>query len=174
MYEFSALVFQRTPRAGIEEFLAVKNMSDNWLQLVPSDPHFCPSPERAESARKLLASFLPQSDQVLAEEKDAVEFFHPGGNWSGVECPVCGTDIEDWWEEVLDVAQEEGFENLVKVAGCCGAEVSLNELRYIWPAAFGRFALVAMNPNVENLAANQQAELEGELGCQLRTVWAHL
>jgi hypothetical protein len=149
-------------------------MSDSWLQLVPTDPHFRPTPDRSESARKLLASFVPQADEVLAEEKEAVEFFHPGGNWSGVECPACGADIEDWWQEMLDAAEEEGLDNLVRVTGCCGAEVSLNELRYIWPAAFGSFALVAMNPNVENLSAEQKAELEGQLGCELRAVWTHL
>jgi hypothetical protein len=149
-------------------------MSDNWLQLVPNDPHFRPSPERAERARKLLASFVPQSDEVLAEGKESVEIFHPGSNWSGVECPACGADIESWWEEAIDVGEVEGFENLIKVTGCCGAEVSLNELRYIWPAAFGRFALVAMNPNIENLPAEQKAALEEELGCELRTVWTHL
>ena len=149
-------------------------MSDNWLQLVPSDPYFRPSPERAESARKLLASFVPQSDEVSADRKEAVEFFHPGSNWSGVECPACGADIEGWWEEMLDVGEAEGFENLVRVARCCSAEVSLNELRYIWPAAFGSFALVAMNPNIENLSADQKASLEEQLGTELRTVWTHL
>ncbi|NZD50784.1 hypothetical protein [Rhizobium leguminosarum] len=34
------------------------------------------------------------------------------------------------------------------VAPCCGATVSLNDLRYVWPAAFGRFALEAHNPGI--------------------------
>jgi hypothetical protein len=149
-------------------------MSDNWLQLVPSCPRFRPSPEHAESARQLLASFVPQADEVWSETKQGIEFFHPGNNWSGVECPSCGADAERWWSEAMDLAGADGFSNLSCVAGCCGAEVSLNELRYIWPAAFGSFALIAMNPNVENLSAAQKGELEKQLGCPLRVVWAHL
>ena len=149
-------------------------MSDNWLQLVPNDPLFRPAKERAETARKLLASFVPHSDEVLAEEKDSIELFHPGGNWSGVECPLCGADIEKWWQEMLDVVEGERFTNLFRVTKCCGTEVSLNELRYVWPAAFGSFALVAMNPNVEDLSTEQQAALEEQLGCGLRSVWTHL
>jgi hypothetical protein len=149
-------------------------MSDNWLQLIPSDPYFLPDEEKAESARQLFASFVPQSDQISAEAKDAVEFFHPGSNWSGVECPSCGADAESWWEEAFDAAEGEGFGSLICIAGCCGAEVSLNELRYVWPAAFGSFALVALNPKVENLSVEQKTALELRLDCALRVVWAHL
>jgi hypothetical protein len=149
-------------------------MSDNWLNLVPNDPYFIPSSERAERARELLSSFLPQAEETSAEARESVEFFDPGSNWSGVECPKCGIGIEGWWEEMMESAAQEGFESLDRVTKCCGAEVSLNELRFIWPAAFGSFALVAMNPNVENLSASQMAALEEQLGCGLRTVWTHL
>jgi hypothetical protein len=149
-------------------------MSDNWLQFVPDDLQFRPDPERAESARQLLASFIPEADEISAEAKNAIEFFHPGSNWSGVKCSACGADAEGWWEDAFDAAEAQDFESLLCVAGCCGVEVSLNELRYVWPAAFGSFALVAMNPNIENLSGAQKAELEQALGCSLRSVWTHL
>lgn len=149
-------------------------MSDNWLQLIPSDPLFRPSPELAESVRQLFASFVPQADEVSAEMTGKVQFFDPGSNWSGVQCPVCGVDAESWWEEAMNSAAAGGFTSLGCVADCCGAEVSLNELRYVWQAAFGSFALVAMNPNVEHLLPAQKSQLERQLGCDLRVVWTHL
>ena len=149
-------------------------MSDNWMQLVPTDPQYRPVPKHAELARQLLSAFVPHADNVSAESKERIVFFHPGSNWSGVECPNCGADAEPWWEEALDVAEANGFSNLMCTAGCCGTEVSLNELRYIWPAAFGSFVLVAMNPKIENLSAAQRSELEKQLGCSLRVVWTHL
>jgi hypothetical protein len=151
-----------------------KNMSDNWLQLIPNDPLFRPTPENAEHARRLLASFVPDADEVSSELKPGIEFFDPGGNWSGVECPVCGVDAEEWWAEAMDSAHAGGFSNLLCVAGCCGAEVSLNEMRYLWPAAFGSFALVAMNPDIRSLSVAQQDQIEKQLGCALRAVWTHL
>ncbi|HEY6642971.1 hypothetical protein [Povalibacter sp.] len=149
-------------------------MSDDWLQLVPNDPQFQPDRERAESARQLLASLVPEADEVTAEDKDGIEFIHPGSNWSGVQCSACGADAESWWEEALDSAEAGEFRNLQCVASCCGADVSLNDLRYIWPAAFGRFVLSAMNPNIEDFPADQKHELEQRLGCTLRVVWTHL
>lgn len=149
-------------------------MSDNWLQLVPTDPLFRPRREQAQSARELLASFVPGADEVSAEAKDRIEFVDPGSNLSGVECPACGVDAEGWWGEAMDSAHANEFRNLQCVAGCCGAEVSLNELRYVWPAAFGSFVLSAMNPRIEGLSADQKEQLEQQLGCTLRLVWRHL
>lgn len=149
-------------------------MSDNWLQFIPSDPQFQPSSEAAEQARALLASFVPQSDEVLALFKNSTEFFHPGANWSGVECSACGADAEPWWQEAMDVASQSHFKNLIVTAPCCGAHVSLNELRYVWPAAFGRFALEAMNPNIRDLAPAQESRLSELVGQNLHKVWVHL
>ena len=81
-------------RLRVNWTLALKNMSDNWLQLVPTDPLFRPRPEQAQRARELLASFVPGAVEVSAEAKDRIEFVDPGSNWSGVECPACGADAE--------------------------------------------------------------------------------
>ena len=104
-------------------------MSDNWLQFVPVDPQFLPSADAAEVARRLLAEFAPDSESVTASFKDHIEFFHPMGNWSGVECPSCGADAEPWWLEAMQNGAETHFENLLVTAPCCGARVSLNEVR---------------------------------------------
>ena len=150
------------------------HMSENWLQFIPAVPEFRPTPEDAERARLLLASFVPRADKVSVTFPDHIEFFHPGGNWSGVECPACGADAEPWWNLAVGVASEGRFVNLEVRAECCGASVFLNEMRYVWPAVFGRFALEALNPDVRDLSPAQELQLQQALGCSLRKVWVHL
>jgi hypothetical protein len=38
-------------------------MSDNWIQFVPSDPEYQPSPQAAERARVLFAAFTPHAEE---------------------------------------------------------------------------------------------------------------
>jgi hypothetical protein len=149
-------------------------MSDNWLQFIPTDPQYQPTTEMAERARGLMAIFVPEADAVSAEFKSSIEFFHPGGNWSGVKCPICGTDAEEWWGPAMKTASMKQFNDLGITAPCCGASVSLNDLRYIWPAGFGRFVLKAMNPNIPDLQSDEEAQLRTILGCNLRKIWLHL
>jgi hypothetical protein len=149
-------------------------MSDNWIQFVPSDARYRPSAEAAARARALLASFVPEADEVSATFMDAISFFDPGGNWSGVRCPVCGADAEPWWSEAMDRAHARGFSDLRMIAPCCRTTVSLNELDYVWPAAFGCFVVEARNPNVRDLKAKQKQQLEDCLGCRLKRIWVHL
>jgi hypothetical protein len=149
-------------------------MSDNWLQFVPSDPEYQPSPEAAERARILLAAFTPQADAVSVNFKESVQFFHPGSNWLGVECSACGADAESWWNSAMESAYESRFHNLLTTAACCGARVSLNDLRYPWAAAFGRFVLEAKNPNVSDIPPAEEERLRAALGCDLRKIWGHI
>jgi hypothetical protein len=149
-------------------------MSDNWLQFIPTDPEFQPSTDSAETARRLLASFVPEADEVNAEFKPYLEFFHPGGNWSGVKCPACATDLEAWWNDAMATASETAFRDLSVTTPCCGAVTSLNDLTYVWPAGFARFVLEAMNPNVENLTLAQEEQLAKRLGGRLRKIWVHI
>lgn len=149
-------------------------MSDSWLQLIPVDPSFRPEVPAASQARELLASVLPEAEEVSASFRESVEFFDAGGNWSGVMCPVCGADAEPWWAEAMDRAHRSGFSDLMTKAGCCGASVSLNELRYVWPAGFGSFCLEAMNPNVTELEESALRQIEEVLGTPLRGIWMHL
>ena len=105
---------------------------------------------------------------------ERVKFIDPGANWSGVHCPSCGADAESWWAEAISHASESDFESLEIKTPCCNATVSLNELRYVWPAAFGSFVLEAMNPNAKGLSSTQLAQLAGVVGCTLREIPVHL
>jgi hypothetical protein len=149
-------------------------MSDNWLQFIPADPQYQPTTEMAERARALLATFAPDADAVSTEFKSSTEFFHPGGNWSGVKCSICGTDAEGWWGPAIKAASMKQFVDLATIAPCCAVSVSLNDLRYVWPAGFGRFVLKAMNPNIRDLQSDEEAQLQTVLGCNLRKIWLHL
>jgi hypothetical protein len=104
-------------------------MSDNYLRYVPSNPHFQPTQDGAVAATALLRSLLPQAQAVTSTFYENIEFVDAGGNWSGVHCPTCGTDAEAWWDDAMSEAAETQFSSLLVQARCCGATVSLNELR---------------------------------------------
>ena len=62
---------------------------------------------------------------------------------------------------------------------CCGASVSLNDLRFDAPAGFARFSLEVWNPDYElehfgELPADIPARLAEILGTPVRHIWAHL
>jgi len=149
-------------------------MSDNWLRYVPTDPQFQPSASAAKAAEALLLSFVPQAEEVRSRFTEFVGFVDPGANWSGVFCPLCGTDVETWWGDAMSTAAEADFTNLAVQVPCCHATTSLNELRYVWPAAFGRYVLEAMNPNVKDLSAQRSELLSVALGCSVREIPVHI
>ncbi|MDR7296476.1 hypothetical protein J2X16_001815 [Pelomonas aquatica] len=149
-------------------------MSDNYLQYVPADPKFRPSAEAAVQAENLLARLLPDAEVVRASFYESVMFFDPGANWSGVNCPKCGADAEPWFGDATSQAADAAFESLFTTTPCCGNVVSLNELSFVWPAAFGSFMLEAANPNSRGLAPAELSQLEAALGCAVREVAMHL
>lgn len=89
-----------------------------------------------------------------------------------MQCPNCKADVEDWWGEAMDTAFASKFKNLSAKTSCCGTTVSLNTLTYVWPAAFGRFALEALNPNMDDTTYEQDQQLAESLGAPLRKIWA--
>jgi hypothetical protein len=149
-------------------------MSDNLLRYVPKDPLYVPTQEQSQLAEKLLASYFPKSDEIRSKREEHVVFVDPGSNWSGVHCSACGADAEAWWGEAMASASEANFSNLELIAPCCGKQVSLNELRYVWPAAFGRYTLEARNPNERGLSLEQAKSLASALGCETHEIPIHL
>jgi hypothetical protein len=149
-------------------------MSDNWLRYVPVDPQFQPSLLATKAAEALLASFLPEAEEVNSEFTESVAFIDPGANWSGVQCPCCGADAQAWWDDAMSVTAQAGFTSLSVRASCCQGMTSLNAIHYVWPAAFGRYVIEAMNPNVKSLSAIQLSQLATTLGCPITEVAAHV
>ncbi|WP_202034171.1 hypothetical protein [Rhizobium rhizogenes] len=149
-------------------------MSDNFLLYIPVDPYWQPAPDKAAEAVSVLKSIAPKSDVVEANFEDEVRFYDPGQNWSGVECSYCGADAEQWWANVMAEASANRFDSLIVETPCCGSNASLNDLRYIWPAAFGRFALEASNPNIADTTEEQDQQIAQCLGIPMRKIWMRI
>ncbi|KAA3505430.1 hypothetical protein G6L63_23535 [Agrobacterium vitis] len=149
-------------------------MSDSILRYVPTDPLWQPSPADARKAISLLKSIAPEADDVGPIFEDKVTFYDPGQNWLGVECSSCGADAEKWWGDAMDIAYASEFTSLTVEAPCCGTTVSLNNLRYLWPAAFGRFAIEARNPNIADTSEEQDQQIADCLGTTLRKMWVRV
>jgi hypothetical protein len=70
-------------------------------------------------------------------------------------------------------ASEDRFTNLAVTTPCCGAETSLNDLGYDWPAGFAQVELSVLSPQRGWLEDAELAEVEAELGHPLKQVMAH-
>lgn len=150
-------------------------MSDTFFRYVPVDRHFQPTQANADAASAYLASVLQTF--VTQTFHDDIIFIDAGENWDGVSCPICGTDLEvEWWSDSMSEAHNSHFALLDVVVPCCGAQTSLDKLRYSFPVAFGRFELEADNPNCYTLTESpeQFAQLEKLLGCDLQEVIARI
>jgi hypothetical protein len=149
-------------------------MSDNWLRYVPNDPHFRPTASAAAAAEDFLRNIFPSAQEIRSEFFEKVTFIDPAGNWSGVHCSVCNADAEPWWGAAMSAAAEQDFASLSVKAPCCGAALSLNDLRYGWPAAFSCFVVEAMNPKSKGTSELERARLATALGCGVREIPVHL
>ena len=145
-------------------------MSDTNFYYVPEQPIFVPTKEAADNAVLWLRTkILAQS--ITAQVTDHPEFFHGFGNWDGVFCPACGADAKPWWSDAMSAAFDESrFDSLDVTASCCNATVSLNHMRYGWPAAFGRFSIEAEITTAPNLNLDQLDELGRLIGCTMREI----
>ena len=149
-------------------------MSDNVLRLIPTDPQFVPDDASAERARDHLAELAPNADEVTQNMSEETQFVDPGANLERISCPRCGQNLPmEWWQDRMDDAFKARFTVLAVTTPCCGADVSLNDLNYEWPAGFARFVLEAMNPGVADLATAEIATLAEIVGSPLRRIWAH-
>src|SRR5882757_1447317 len=123
-------------------------MSDNYLRLVPYDPTWPPDEAGANEAVKIARGLFSLAEHVTVEYEESVTFFDAGANTESVNCPSCGSDIEEWWGKAMNKAAASRFQDLSATTPCCHRQTSLNDLRYVWPAAFGVCALTVVNPGV--------------------------
>jgi len=149
-------------------------MSDNFLILIPTDPHYIPHPDSAQDANDYLLSVLPQAEDIIWMASDAITFVDPGNNFERIICPACGTELAmPVWQQMMDAAYQTAFSDLTVTMPCCGVSGSLNDLHYEWPAGFARFSLEALNPNAD-LDDQQLHTVEELLGCSIRKIWRSL
>lgn len=147
-------------------------MSDDWLFVIPSDPEYVPIPATQQMAFALFSSFVGKADDLAFRETSAVEFIDPGGNFESVTCPACGADLSEWWQQAAEAAYANEFSDLTVEVPCCGAQGSLNDLIYSWPAGFARFRLQARNPTGD-VDDTQLRLLANVMKGDLRLVKAH-
>lgn len=151
-------------------------MSDAFISLVPLDPAFVPDPARIRDAEALAWKLFPASDDISADVTDYVRLFDAGANFESIECPGCRAAIGiEWWHDALSAdTTDVGFALRRLAVPCCGRSYRLDELKYDWPQAFGRFGLRLMNPNAGKLDPDAIESLQDVLGTKLRIVHQHL
>jgi len=149
-------------------------MSDNYLRLV----YVIRSGRSARRPRWRRSAFcvgLCQQPKVSVLEARTMYYSStPGANMERITCPSCGTDLQDWWGNAMSEAWNSSYENLSVVTSCCQTSTSLNDLVYIWPTAFDRFALVIANPGVASLASGQLKKIGLALGSPLKVIWQRI
>lgn len=149
-------------------------MSDTYLCFVPHDPRWHPDGPAAAATMKVARELFPLAENVAVESEEGVTFFDAGANTESVHCPFCGSDLEEWWGDAMDQAAASRFEDLSVTTPCCQRPTSLNNLRYVWPAAFGVCALTVVNPGVTSLASEQLRAIEQAMGSPLKAIWQRL
>ncbi|MCA9178809.1 MAG: hypothetical protein KDB14_30310 [Planctomycetales bacterium] len=162
-----------------------RNMSDDYLKIIPTSAECVPPKRTHRSALVLLRTFFPEGEDFQVEIYDEIEFIDQGENIEAVICPACkqrlemehfteGDPIVAWWYELSEAMDGTAVTAITTRMPCCGRVVRMMDLEFDWPAGFARFELNVMNPNVaENLTESQLRELEQILGCRLRQVRAH-
>ncbi len=147
-------------------------MSEDYLIIIPSDPEYVPNIATQQMAFALFSSFVGKADDLNIVETEMIEFIAPGQNFESLTCPVCGADLSEWWQDAMQAAYANEFSDLMVEVPCCGAQGSLNDLNYYWPAGFARFRLQARNPS-GNVDDSQLGLLAGIMKCELRKIQAH-
>ena len=150
-------------------------MSDNWIALIPEDPHFVPDPAKRDRARDRFAQIAPDADKIDIKVSETVKFFDCGANFERILCPGCRTELPmSWWKKRMNEDYGDGFALAVYATPCCGTCCTLHDLVYDGTQGFGRFALDAMNPNIGKLDEQYKAEFEEILGTKLRVIYQHI
>jgi len=151
-------------------------MSDNWIILIPEDPHHVPDQSRQEEAVCHFYSLAPDMDEDGLRVSERLLFFDCGANLQSIVCPHCGGEVSvDWWQEQIEDGYDEEFLSMRAYAvPCCGKAVTMADLKYDWPQGFARFGIEAMNPNIGELPAEEKARFEEILGVPLRVIYRHL
>ncbi len=147
------------------------HMADQILRIIPADPQYVPAPADQQMALALFSSFVAKADRMNIITGDEIRFVDPGEDWQGVTCPVCGADLNDWIQEAINAAYENGFADLTITTPCCNSVGSLNDLIYEPTAGFASFILEAVNP-INDLSDMQMQFLKGTMKCEIRKVWA--
>ena len=151
-------------------------MSDDFIRVIPRDPRHVPTPQVQRRVVELLAQWAPGAEDITAETSEEIRFFDCGENFKQIGCPKCVAEIDlEWWHARMDDDAQEGSFRLARYKlPCCGGSVTLNDLEYDWPQAFGRFSWEVRNPDIGELTSANRTELEVAAGVPLVFIRQHL
>ncbi len=148
-------------------------MSDDVCKLIPLSPTYVPDGDILKTAVARVREFFPKAERIEVEVTDSPQFIDPGSNLERISCPVCKAVLEEsWWQDVMDLAAENGFQDLRVDLPCCGQRSSLNDLQYDWPAGFARFSIHIYNAEAEDPLVCLP-ELTNVFGTAMRIIRAH-
>src|SRR5260370_23207377 len=121
-------------------------MSDNTWAIIPTDPMVLPLEDRQLALLEVVRELCPDAHEIKIKVSDLPELYHAMSNFETVYCPLCGRDIMEWWWKIgLRVWFENGQTDFAIMTPCCWKPGNLNDLDYVWPQGFARFAGCVLN-----------------------------
>ncbi|MDG6107083.1 hypothetical protein Daura_32105 [Dactylosporangium aurantiacum] len=161
-------------------------MSDLYIRVIPTDPRWQPTAEAAAAAARYVAGlFAGPGDHAEAVEPvfyERVTLIDPGEHMQDVGCPRCGTALGlDWLWDLLRAANGgrlagvPSVDTLDVTVPCCGAALTLPQLRFGAEVGFARFEVSVMNwtRDTWELSADELAATGAILGHPVTQVHAH-
>jgi len=138
-------------------------MSDFFTTLIPEDPRYLLDELKIAKINNL--SWF--GNKITISVNENVQFADAGSNFEHVSCPLCKTDLMEWWGGAMDEAYSEknGFSDLRTITPCCHKETSLNDLDYYFPQGFYTSA-IEMQPFSHHDVCIDSQELHYEMICQ--------
>jgi len=146
-------------------------MGDYYVKLIPFDPNFVPKKETLDKLEGLLPVLKTWALEVNIINKDQPIFIDQGQYFDSISCPFCNQQLDtEWWHKAINKASLTNFLNLKTLLPCCRKIISLNDLDYVFPAGFARFAIELLEPG---LMEDDEVEwLQQQLGFKLKRIEA--
>ncbi|GAA2501037.1 hypothetical protein [Winogradskya humida] len=127
-------------------------MSELLIRVIPTDPEWQPTAEAAAAAAEYVAGlFAGPGDHVESVEPvfyDRIAVIDGGEYMEEVFCPRCGASIGvDWFWDLLQdrTGDDPTLDDLAVTVPCCGAALTLPDLRFEAPIGFARFEVSVRN-----------------------------
>lgn len=147
-------------------------MSSTILNIISTNPSYVPDKTKQDKAKDLLSKIYIE-EKIEFNTTDTIEFIDQGSNFESVFCNLCGRTIEiEEWQNAMDKAYESQFTDLIFITHCCDKTTSLNDLKYEWPAGFGKFTISVSDAQTE-IDEKDLKKLQDILSTTLRIIWAH-
>ena len=143
------------------------------LKVIPTEPNFEPTKEQQRTLIKYSITKYQRSE-IRSILTNQVEFIDPGESFDSVFCNHCGQNLEiEYWQDAMDKAYQNAFNDLSIVTSCCNKTTTLNDLKYHFPAGFSKYQLVINTPMPERTESDFTSEIEQILGKEVRLIWEH-